>query len=325
MIKPLFFKTAKEKGMNNEQKNIKESSSIGNPSFLNQAYDYFYDSAQRSILCMDVLRKQGNIFKEHIENDLPPVLIFDYEVILDGRDLDRPCNHTLLHIIDKRKSSRTDPGTSNYTKKRKYFEYKGKPSDGYKRRPIIIIDPRAGHGPGIGGSKMSSEIGLALDRNHTVYFISFGPYPVPGQTLSDVNNAEIKFIEAVIKRHHSEKPIVIGNCQAGWAAAIIGAEHPDLVSAIIMNGAPLSYWAGVNGKNPMRYRGGLYGGVWLTSLLNDLGNGIFDGAFLVAGFEDLNPANTLWKKMYTLYSKVDTEEKRYLTFEKWWNGYFYMT
>jgi hypothetical protein len=81
----------------------------------------------------------------------------------------------------------------------------------------------------------------------------------------------------------------------------------------------------VEGKNPMRYRGGLYGGVWLTSFWSDLGNGIFDGAHLVAGFEDLNPANTLWDKQYHLYSNVDSEEKRYLEFERWWNGYFMLT
>lgn len=57
----------------------------------------------------------------------------------------------------------------------------------------------------------------------------------------------------------------------------------------------------------------------------DLGNGKFDGAHLVAGFEDLNPANTLWRKQYNLYSRVDNEEQRYLDFEKWWGGFFFTT
>jgi Protein of unknown function (DUF3141) len=43
-------------------------------------------------------------------------------------------------------------------------------------------------------------------------------------------------------------------------------------------GSPLAYWAGVHGKNPMRYTGGLLGGTWLTALIGDLGNGTFDGA-----------------------------------------------
>jgi len=80
----------------------------------------------------------------------------------------------------------------------------------------------------------------------------------------------------------------------------------------------------VAGENPMRYTGGLIGGVWLSSFFSDLGNGIFDGANLVANFESLNPANTLWKKQYNVYAQVDTEEERYLTFEKWWGGFFMM-
>ena len=75
----------------------------------------------------------------------------------------------------------------------------------------------------------------------------------------------------------------------------------------------------------MRYTGGLLGGTWLTSLMGDLGNGTFDGAHLVQNFESLDPANTLWGKPYNLYSKVDTEEPRYLGFEKWWSGYFFTT
>lgn len=57
---------------------------------------------------------------------------------------------------------------------------------------------------------------------------------------------------------------------------------------------------------------------------SDLGNGRFDGAWLVQNFENLNPANTLWSKQYNLYSKVDTEASRYLGFEKWWGGHVFL-
>ena len=96
------------------------------------------------------------------------------------------------------------------------------------------------------------------------------------------------------------------------------AVRPELFGPIIVAGAPLSYWAGWRGMNPMRYSGGLLGGSWLTALTSDIGNGKFDGAWLVQNFENLNPANTLWSKQYNLYSKVDTEAERYLSFEKWW-------
>jgi hypothetical protein len=102
---------------------------------------------------------------------------------------------------------------------------------------------------------------------------------------------------------------------------MLAALRPELFGPIIVAGSPLSYWAGVHGKNPMRYSGGLFGGSWLTALASDLGNGKFDGAWLVQNFENQNPANTLWTKQYNLYSKIDTEAPRYLGFEKWWGGH----
>ena len=98
------------------------------------------------------------------------------------------------------------------------------------------------------------------------------------------------------------------------------AIKPNLMGPIMLAGSPLSYWAAVRGKNPMRYLGGILGGTWLTALSGDLGNGIFDGANLVANFESLNPANTYWTKAYNVYSKVDTEAERFLDFETWWGS-----
>ena len=117
------------------------------------------------------------------------------------------------------------------------------------------------------------------------------------------------------------KPAVIGNCQAGWAVMMLAAMRPELFGPIVVAGSPLSYWAGVRGRDYMRYTGGLLGGSWLTALTSDLGCGKFDGAWLVANFENMNPANTLWTKHYNLYSKIDTEPSRYLEFEQWWGGH----
>jgi pimeloyl-ACP methyl ester carboxylesterase len=267
--------------------------------WIKDGYQYWLDSSQRWILFMDILRKRGNNYFETIKQGEPPVLVFDYEVILEGNTFDRPVNYDLARILP-RKTDTIDP----------------------EKRPIVVIDPRAGNGPGIGGSKRDSEIGDALAQGNPVYFILFHPEPEPGQTLSDVENAEVRFVEEVARLHpKSEKPALIGNCQAGWAVALLGADRPDLTGPMVLNGSPLSYWSGVQGKNPMRYGGGLLGGIWLVSLLSDLGNGKFDGAWLEENFESLNPGNTLWKKQYNLYSHVDTDEQRYLTFEKWWDGY----
>jgi pimeloyl-ACP methyl ester carboxylesterase len=268
--------------------------------FTNPFLDYLTDCAQRSILFMDVMRQRGNQYREHTARAAPHVLSFDFDLMMDGRKLDRPVNYALIRIRQP-EGVEVDP----------------------RKRPFVIFDPRAGHGPGIGGFKADSEIGVALAAGHPCYFVGFLPDPMPGQTLEDVTRAEAKFLERVIALHPEAdgKPCVIGNCQGGWAVMMLAALHPDLVGPVVVAGAPLSYWAGVHGKNPMRYTGGLLGGSWLAALAGDLGNGQFDGALLVSNFESLDPANTIWKKPYNLYAHVDTEGPRFLGFEKWWGGH----
>jgi hypothetical protein len=105
---------------------------------------------------------------------------------------------------------------------------------------------------------------------------------------------------------------------------MLAAARPDIAGALVINGAPMSYWAGNDGDNPLRYAGGLVGGAWLSLLASDLGAGKFDGAYLVENFEDLNPANTLWEKYYHLFDNVDDEAQRFLEFERWWGGFYLM-
>lgn len=267
---------------------------------------YVADAAQRSVLFLDILRERGNNYLEHAKKGNPPLLAFDWEIISDGRKFERPVNYALVRII---------------------------PPAGVKvddsKRPFIIIDPRAGHGPGIGGFKKDSEVGVALQFGYPVYFVIFFPEPEPGQTLIDVNMAEAKFLDTVIERHpKSPKPTIYGNCQGGWASMLIAASDPRKVGPIVINGAPMSYWSGSwsggESENPMRYAGGLLGGSWMSLLASDLGNGKFDGAYLVENFEYLNPANTFWDKYYNLWKNIDTERARFLEFERWWGGYSLM-
>ena len=267
---------------------------------LAPAVECAIDATQRSILYWDVMRRRGNQFRAHLAKTVPHVLDFAFELVMDGRTLARPVNYGLVRIIPPQGVT-VDP----------------------TRRPFVVIDPRAGHGPGIGGFKADSEIGVALKAGHPCYFIGFVPEPVPGQTIEDIARAEAVFLERVIELHPEAdgKPCVIGNCQAGWAVMIVAAMRPELFGPIIVAGSPMSYWAGVRGKNPMRYSGCLLGGSWLTALTCDLGRGKFDGAWLVQNFENLNPANTLWTKQYNLYSNIDTEAPRYLGFERYWGGY----
>src|SRR6476661_7738137 len=267
---------------------------------VSSAVEYMVDAGQRSVLFLDIMRQRGDQYREHLAETAPHVLNFTAELVMDGRKMEHPVNYVLVRIIPP-KDVEIDAD----------------------RRPFVIIDPRAGHGPGIGGFKADSEIGVAMKAGHPCYFIGFLPEPMLGQTIECIARAEAKFIETVIRRHPDAdgKPCVIGNCQAGWAIMILASLRPELFGTIIVAGSPLSYWAGVRGKSPMRYTGGLLGGSWLTALTSDLGAGKFDGAWLVQNFENQNPSNTLWTKQYNVYSKVDSEAKRYLEFERWWGGH----
>ena len=271
-----------------------------------QWYGYAVDFAQRSVLFWDTLRERGNNYVKHVSEGMPPVLHFKYETVLDAREFTPPVNYALVRIIPP-EGVKVDP----------------------KRRPYVIIDPRAGHGPGIGGFKDDSEVGVALREGHPVYFVIFFPQPEPGQTLLDVCDAERQFVHKVRELHpHSPKPAIVGNCQGGWAAMMLAAANPDETGPIVINGAPMSYWGGAwkegEGDNPMRYAGGMLGGTWLSSFAADLGNGVFDGAYLVENFENLNPANTFWDKYHHLFANIDTEPPRFLEFERWWGGYYLM-
>jgi pimeloyl-ACP methyl ester carboxylesterase len=261
---------------------------------------YVKDASQRFVLTLDTLRERGDIFLSHEAAGCPPVLTYDYEVVVDGADLATPCNYMLLRIL---------------------------PPEGVKvddrARPYVIVDPRAGHGAGIGGFKSDSQVGVALSKGHPVYFVAFRRDPIPGQSLADVTHAEAEFVREVARRHpDAPKPVVTGNCQGGWATLLLAATNHDLTGPIVLNGAPVSTWAGEVGKYPMRYNGGVLGGTWQPMFWSDIGDGVFDGAHLVLNFELLNPSRNYFGKYYDLYRKADTERQRFLDFEKWWGGFF---
>jgi hypothetical protein len=105
--------------------------------------DYTVDAWQRSILFLDVLRQRGNQYREQMAKEAPHVLQFQGELVLDGRTLPRPVNYVLARITPP-EGIVVDP----------------------KKRPFVVVDPRTGHGPGIGGFKADSEIGVALRAGH---------------------------------------------------------------------------------------------------------------------------------------------------------------
>ena len=280
------------------------------PAFLNRSGassgnfmmawpEYMIDALQRSVLFLELLRQRGNEEIEITSRPMATVLRFGHEVLMNGRSLPRPINYALSRIVPP-------PGVAIDPRK----------------RPVVVVDPRAGQGPGIGGFKAESEIGDALNAGHPVYFIGFGAVPAPGQQFLDVVEGQVKFFERVVELHpEAPRPFAVGNCQAGYQTLMVAMLRPDLFGPCLVAGAPMSYWQGVHGKNPMRYTGGLLGGSWLTALTADLGKGKIDGTGLILNFDSLNPANWLWGKQYEIYTDIDTGAERFLAFEKWWGDF----
>jgi hypothetical protein len=101
---------------------------MANDQSFGRAQEYWRDAFQRSVLFLDVLRQRGNIYRTQQGKVAPNVLDFDTELILDGRTFPKPVNYVLVRI-EPPSGVEIDPA----------------------KRPFIVVDPRAGHGPGIGG------------------------------------------------------------------------------------------------------------------------------------------------------------------------------
>ena len=191
---------------------------------------YGVDAWQRSVMFLDVLRQRGNAFLAAEDDPMRNVLTFGFEVVMDGRTLKRPVNYWMARVTPPEGAPPADPDA----------------------RAFIVIDPRTGHGPGIGGFKADSEIGVAINAGHPCYFVGFRPEPEPGQTIEDVVRAIVAFTEEVERRHRTVegKPVAIGNCQAGWALLMAAAIRPDVFGPLLIAGTPVSTWAGVEGSPP---------------------------------------------------------------------------
>ncbi|HEY9250109.1 MAG TPA: DUF3141 domain-containing protein, partial [Rariglobus sp.] len=121
------------------------------PPAAAETLDYLRDCAERSVLFWDTLRRRGNDMLEHARLGMPPPLDFRSETILDARRFTpRPASYALLRIVEA-EGAAADEGAA-------------------RKAPVLVLDPRAGHGPGIGGFRRESEIGMALREGHPVYF-----------------------------------------------------------------------------------------------------------------------------------------------------------
>jgi Protein of unknown function (DUF3141) len=101
---------------------------------------------------MQLAQQAFDYWTDAWQRSVPNVLHFPFEPVMNGRDLPRPVNYGLVRILPP-PDVKIDP----------------------QKQPFIIFDPRAGHGPGIGGMKHDSEIGVALANGYPCYFVGFFP------------------------------------------------------------------------------------------------------------------------------------------------------
>ena len=88
--------------------------------------EYARDFWQRSVLFLDILRQRGNQREEMLAHAVASVLIYDSELVMRGDELPHPVNYSLLRIIPPEGAEIDE-----------------------RKRPVFIIDPRAGRDRGL--------------------------------------------------------------------------------------------------------------------------------------------------------------------------------
>ena len=183
--------------------------------------EYMTDAMQRTVLFWDVMRQRSDQYYTEKAKEVPHVLQFDAELVLDARTFDKPVNYLLVRV-NPPAGMTVDP----------------------RKRPFVVVDPRAGHGPGIGGFKADSELGVAMKAGHPAYLIGFTPEPMPGQTIEDIMHAEAVFLEKVIALHparrrqalrHRQLPGRLGRAAGGGdPARAVRPDHRRRLAAVVL-------------------------------------------------------------------------------------------
>jgi hypothetical protein len=117
------------------------------------------------MLFADTIRQRGNQYLDHLRQGQPPVLTFDYEVLLDGRKMDPPTNYYLASDPGQAVSIRL--GVADFKEKRRNASLVS--GSVAPKRPLIIIDPQ--------GRSRSRNRGLQT---------GFGNWNGPGPGISGV-------------------------------------------------------------------------------------------------------------------------------------------
>src|SRR5438445_12719024 len=66
------------------------------PSFFASAMEYMVDAGQRSVLFLDVMRRRGQQYREHLPETVPHVLDYSVEQVVDGSTPQGPLHYGLV-------------------------------------------------------------------------------------------------------------------------------------------------------------------------------------------------------------------------------------
>ena len=251
----------------------------------NDATTYMVDAWQRAILTWDMLRERGNQYLEHERSGKPA-----------GAGL-------RLRDRARRRAACRSPRTTRCCASSRPT---GHPPIDPKKRPFVIIDPRAGHGPGIGGFKDDSRSASRCSTATRATSSSSSRTRSRARRSIDVCAAEIAFVRKVRELHPdaARKPVVDRQLPGRLGADDARrARAPRTIGPIVINGAPMSYWGGAcEGENPMRYVGRdarrhlarvAHWPTWATASST--------ARTWCRTSRTSNPANTYWDKYYNLY------------------------
>ena len=125
--------------------------------------EYARDFWERSVLFLDILRERGNQREGMLAHQATSVLIYDSELVMRGDELPHPVNYSLLRVIPPEGVEIDD-----------------------RKRPILVIDPRAGQEPGLAASSIRARSARRSRPGTPSTFANSTASPTKGQRVEDV-------------------------------------------------------------------------------------------------------------------------------------------
>ena len=177
------------------------------PRTLDPLSAYLVDAAQRTILYWDVMRQRGNQYREHMAQQAPNVLHFGAELI--------------MRRAHARAAGQLRP-RPHHAARRRHVDQRNGRSSWSTRAPATAPASAASRPTARSASRWPPAIRATSSA-------SCRSGPRPDDRGRDGGRGRIP--RQVISLHPQAdgKPVVIGNCQGGWAAMMLAAATPGPV------------------------------------------------------------------------------------------------